>query len=93
MTIATDRLFDELVAAWDESLSCQTVQTKRPCRNPVAWLALVHHPHPRKLLCTYHLNRWIRQTQRSIARSGAFGCCDCDREFVTIDQFGQFRRV
>jgi len=47
---ATSPLFDEVVAAWDELLRCQTDQTQ-PCTKPAAWLAVLHQPCARKPPC------------------------------------------
>jgi hypothetical protein len=34
--------FDEIVAAWDKPLRCQTDQTVRPCHNPTTCGFMVH---------------------------------------------------
>lgn len=86
----TSPLFDEVVAAWDEPLRCQTDQTDHPCANPAVWLAVLHQPCGRKPLCHYHLNRWL---VRRIAYPGAFPCSVCRRYFHDLDLFARFVRL
>jgi hypothetical protein len=84
--------FDEVIAAWDEPLCCQTEQSTRPCRNAARWLA-IGHGCDRKLLCTLHKRRWIQRALRTIARSprGMFKCPLCGQTFTTPEQCVTFR--
>jgi hypothetical protein len=93
MTTTTDSLFDEVISAWDEPLRCQTDQTSRPCRNPAIWLAVMHQPCGNSLLCTFHLNRWLRWAPEALVEFGWFGCMECPRIFIDIDEFARFERL
>lgn len=65
--------FDEVIAAWDAPLCCQTTQSPKPCRNHARWIAVnSHFSHclgwPRtSLLCTLHKTRWVEITREKIA--------------------------
>ncbi|OBJ90898.1 hypothetical protein A5640_02055 [Mycobacterium asiaticum] len=90
MTTRTDAVSIALIeAAWDEQLRCQTSQSSRPCRNPARWLG-IKHGCERKLLCTFHKQRWITQTWIKIARNGGEIWCQCDRAFTSPEQLVRF---
>lgn len=40
MTASTSSLFEDIVAAWDEPLCCQSQQSPAPCRNQARWIAV-----------------------------------------------------
>ncbi|OMC33421.1 hypothetical protein A5739_08760 [Mycobacterium colombiense] len=84
--------FEEVVAAWDEPLCCQTQRSPRPCRNPARWLGIDHHCD-RRLLCTFHKQRWLIRAWQSVRDAGAIGCPHCDRTFATPQHRVTFRLV
>lgn len=89
-TTTSSPLFEDVVAAWDEPLRCQTDQTDQPCTSPAAWLAVLHQPCGRKPLCEYHLNRWLLNR---IVYPGAVACSVCRRHFNDLDVFARFVRL
>lgn len=84
--------FDEIVSAWDEPLRCQTSSSPRPCRNPARWLG-IDHGCDRRLLCTFHKQRWLKRAWQSVRDAGAVGCPHCDRTFATPRQRATFRAL
>ena len=92
---AVASLFEEVVSGWNEPLWCQSAQSVRPCRNQARWLAVLHAPCGRKLLCTFHYRRWLGRVLERIRLEGAFGCPDysCSQEFTAIGQCARFVRL
>ena len=84
-TATTDRLFDELISTLDEPLHCQTDQTSE-CHNRATWLAIRHQPCGYKLLCSFHLHRWLRRVAERADRYYPT-CSVCHQYFETIDEF------
>lgn len=91
--ITKNDVFDQIVSAWDEPLSCQTAQSARPCRNPARWLAIEHGCGcwPNVVVCTFHKTRWLRIVGMSIAYRGWFRCGQCGKRFTTSEQSVTFR--
>lgn len=92
----SDLAFDEIAAAWDETVACQS-QRCRGCRNPVAWI-VVHHAGPcsfprQQIVCTYHLNRWRRRLYLDLYLYGHILHSGCGRKFTSIEQFGRIVRL
>lgn len=85
--------FTEVISTWDEQLCCRTKQTARPCRNPAAWVSLTPC-HRGRVVCTFHKNRYVRKTLRSLAVSPRLllECCYCGGS-LPFEHFVGFRRV
>jgi hypothetical protein len=85
--------FDEVVAAWDEPLCCQTEQSARPCRNAARWLALgpCHHG---TVVCTFHKNRYVRDALVRLAVSPRLllRCRSCNVS-SPFEHFVNFRQL
>lgn len=99
MTTSASSLFEEIVAAWDAPLRCQTQQSRKPCRNQAHWIAVDSHfsgccgrPHT-VLLCSFHKARWLRRVCEKIAYWGYFQCTSCKQRFTAPNRSVTIRPV
>jgi hypothetical protein len=92
MTTDTDaRAFEDVIAAWDESLICQSIYD---CPNTATWLAVSHcnTGADRIVVCAWHRERWLDETRLIIAWHGSV-VCDCGRHFTTPESCVKFRQL
>jgi hypothetical protein len=91
--MTTLEAFDEIVAAWDEQLCCQTKLSPKPCRNPATWLAIHHGPHGEVPVCSFHKTWWQRWAWKRVCQPRVWRCPDCGQAFATPYDCTTFRRI
>jgi hypothetical protein len=83
--IATFFSFELVISTWHESIPCEiTTKAGARCRRPATWRADAHGCEQR-LMCTGHLQHWLRRVEAVLRTHGRTQCRLCGQWFKRLE--------
>lgn len=81
----TQFAFEYVIASWQERLKCEiTTSAGSRCQRPATWRADAHGCENR-VMCTGHLQNWLRRIEAVLQIADQTKCGLCGRWFCHLD--------